>query len=95
MRKLCLMYKIVNNETPSYLHDLLPNRVNETSNYNLRNRHDFEIPFSRLCSFESSFLPSTLKIWNEIDLEIRSSPTLLQFKGHIKSIKFRSKISQM
>ena len=89
MRKLCLMYKIVNNESPSYLNDLLPNRVNETSKYNLRNRHDFEIPFSRLCSFESSFLPSTLKIWNELDIEIRSSPTLLQFKGHIKSIKIQ------
>ena len=45
--------------------------------------------FSRLCSFESSFLPSTLKIWNELDIEIRSSPTLLQFKGHIKSMKIQ------
>ena len=33
IRKLCLMYKIVNNDTPTYLNDLLPNRVNETNNY--------------------------------------------------------------
>ena len=30
IRKLCLMYKIVNNDTPTYLYDLLPNRINET-----------------------------------------------------------------
>ena len=86
VRKLCLMYKIVNNDTPTYLNDLLPNRVNETNNYNLRNRNNFEIPFTRLCSFESSFFPSTLKLWNELDLETRTAPTFLQFKAHIKSV---------
>ena len=80
------MYKIVNNDMPSYLKDLLPNRVNETNNYNLRNRNDFEIPSFRLCSFESSFFPSTLKLWNELDMEIRTDPTFVEFKGHTKSL---------
>ena len=86
IRKLCLMYKKVNNDTPTYLNELLPNRVNKTNNYKLRNRNNFEIPFSRLCSFESSFFPSTLKLWNELDLEIRTVPTFLQFKAHINSL---------
>ena len=42
-------------EAPSYLNDLLPNTVNAASNYNLRNRLNFEIPFARLCSYENSF----------------------------------------
>ena len=91
VRKLCLMNKIVNNDTPTYLNDLLPNRVNETNNYNLRNRNNFEIPFTRLCSFESSFFPSTLKLWNELDLETRTAPTFLQFKAHIKSVTNQAK----
>lgn len=85
-RKLVLMYKIINGEVPSYLTDLLPNRVNDTSTYNLRNRDDFIIPFSRLCSFESSFFPSTLKLWNELDIGIRMLPTISQFKSNIKII---------
>ena len=66
-RKLTLMYKIVNGAAPSYLIDLLPNRVNNINTYNLRNRNTFVIPFSRLSSYETSYFPSTLKIWNELD----------------------------
>ena len=57
-KKLSLMYKILNNEAPLYLSDLLPRRVEAASNYNLRNSQNFEIPFTRLCSFETSFFPS-------------------------------------
>ena len=62
MRKLTLMYKTVNNDAPSYLLDLLPNRVNETNIYNLRNNTDFVIPFTRLYSYESSFFSIDAKI---------------------------------
>ena len=37
IRKLTLMYKIVNGDASSYLIDLLPNRVNTITAYNLRN----------------------------------------------------------
>ena len=84
-KKLALMYKIVNNEAPSYLNDLLPNMVNAASNYNLRNRLNFEIPFARLCSYENSFFPSTLKLWNELPLNIRSSSSVSQFKANVRS----------
>ena len=79
------MYKIVNNEAPSYLNDLLPNTVNAASNYNLRNRLNFEIPFVRLCSYENSFFPSTLKLWNELPLNIRNSSSVSQFKANVRS----------
>ena len=45
-KKLNLMYKIINNDSPSYLVDLLPYRVQEISNYNLRSRENFDVPFS-------------------------------------------------
>ena len=73
-RKLTLMYRIENAK------DLMPNRV---SDYNLRNNQDFNIPFTRLCSFETSFFPSKLKLWNDLDPQIRCSPSLLQFKRAI------------
>ena len=84
-RKLTLIYKIVNNDASSYLRNLLPNRVDETSTYNLRNNNGFVIPFSRLCSYESSFFPSTLKLWNNLGTQVRTLPTLLQFRFNIKT----------
>ena len=80
------MYKIVNGDAPSYLIDLLPNRVNNITAYNLRNSNDFEIPFSRLCSYENSYFPSTLKLWNELDPQVRTLPTISRFKSNIKTI---------
>ena len=73
-------------EAPSYLNDLLPNTVIAVSNYNLRNRLNFEIPFARLCSYENSFFfPSTLKLWNELPLNIRNSSSVYQFKANVRS----------
>ena len=44
-KKLILMYKIIKNETPSYLNDLLPSLVNDVNNYNLRNNTNYELTF--------------------------------------------------
>ena len=59
------------------------------SNYNVRNSQDLEIPFARLCSFESSFFPSTLRLWNSTEESIRNAPTLSVFKSNIKKQPFR------
>ena len=77
------MYRIVNVDAPAYLTDLMPNRVSDVSNYNLTNNQEFIIPFTRSCFFETSFLSSTLKLWNDLDPQIRCSPSLLQFKWTI------------
>ena len=61
-----------------YLAEDLLDRVHAASNYNsncnLRNSQNFEIPFARLCSFQSSFFPSTLRLWNNTEESIRSAP---------------------
>ena len=78
------MYKIINNDSPSYFVDLLPYKVQEISNYNLRSRENFDVPFSRLCSYETSFIPSTLRLWNELDIDIRRSSTQNEFKSKLR-----------
>ena len=57
-KNLILMYKIIKNETPSYFYDLLPSLVNDVSNCNLRNNTNYDLPFCRLCSYETSYFPS-------------------------------------
>lgn len=83
-KKLSLMFKIINNEAPSYLTDLLPEQVSALSSYNLRNSQNFEVPFTRLCSYETSFIPSTLKLWNNLDIVTRSASSISQFKKCLK-----------
>ena len=78
------MYKIVTNEAPLCLSDLLPRRVAAASNYNLRNSQKFEIPFTSLCSFETSFFPSTIRLWNNLDNPTRNATSLLQFKRSLR-----------
>ena len=81
------MYKIINNEAPEYLTNLLPNRVGEQTHYHLRNNQNFEVPYSRLCSYENSFFPSTLRLWNDLDFATLNSSSLLEFKRKIKKIQ--------
>ena len=47
---------------------------------------NFEISFTRLGSYESSFMPSTLKLWNQLDVNIRNCESLSQFKKCIRII---------
>ena len=56
----------VNGQSPDYLQDLLPITVGQTNNYNLRNSKNFTIPPGRLSLYQSSFFPSTIRLWNNL-----------------------------
>ena len=79
-RKLCHFYKILNEKSPSYLFDLIPNlnRVRET-------RHSNNIPaiHTRHNYFKNSFFPSTISEWNNLDCKIRNSRNLSIFKKNL------------
>ena len=48
--------------------------------YNLRNQTDYSNPFNRLQLYRNSFFPSSIKLWNNLTPEIRSAPTVSNFK---------------
>ena len=62
VQKTLSFYKILNEESPAYLFDLIPNlnRVHET-------RHDY---------FKNSFFPSTISEWKKLDWKIRNPGNL-------------------
>jgi hypothetical protein len=74
VKNLTLFYKIYNNLAPEYLSDLIPPTVSETSNYYLRNSQNISQQANRLALLQQSFLPSTIKLWNTLDLNIREIP---------------------
>jgi hypothetical protein len=83
-RKLVLFYKITQGQCPEYLTDLMPPLVSESTNYNLRSSQNYTIPLSRLTLYQKSFFQSTLKLWNDLDLIIRNSPSVHIFKRKLK-----------
>lgn len=81
---LNLFYRIKNDLAPSYLKDLLPPQVFDLSEYPLRNSDNYVIPRFRLSLTNSSFLPSTLRNWNTLDLNVRNSSTYSVFKRAVR-----------
>ena len=63
-RKLCLFYKIVNNQSPSYLFDYIPStdRI-----YNTRNAANVPRIISKHNFFKNSYFTSTIIEWNKLD----------------------------
>jgi len=85
--KLIYYYKIVNGLTPHYLHDLLPPRVADISNYPLRNALNRSLVPARTMRYKQSFLPSTTVLWNTLPDSVRVSATLSTFKKSLNNIK--------
>ena len=83
-RKLCLFYKIHNNLVPQFSSDILSPMVRANTR-NLRNNDDYSLPRYRLESTEMSFSPSTIKLWNSLNYDLRHRYTFNQFKFALKS----------
>ena len=83
-RRLTLLYKIVNNLTPSYMTEPIP--LLQQSHYTLRNPDVIGRIRARTEKFKSSFYPSCLTEWNELDPEIRLAPSVTVFKKKLLSI---------
>ena len=84
-KKLLLFYKINNCLVPQYLCDLLPRSVGYSNSYNLRNSDNLVGPFCRLQTYRSSFIPSTINQWNDLNIATRDSKSVSQFKHLISN----------
>ena len=69
--KLKQFCKIKGGEAPNYMINLLPDRV-ANAHHNLRNSENIKLIKTRTETFRKSFLPSAIKLWNDIPLEERS-----------------------
>ena len=83
-RKLNIFYKIHSKLCPPYLFNCLPPVTSDVNNYNLRNNQNYVPPRCRLRTSASSFILSTVSLWNNLDISIRNSPTLSSFKNRVK-----------
>ena len=59
--KLVIFYKILNGLSPSYLSDLVPPLIQDTTHYNLRNSSDTQTLHANTNLYFNSFFPSTIR----------------------------------
>ena len=69
-KKLCCLYKIKNNEFPSYLAELIPS---EYHLYNTRNTRNITIFSCKNNAFKYSLFPWTTHEWIKLNFNIRTS----------------------
>lgn len=83
--KAVLVYKALNNFTPSYISDMLT-PTSETHKRTLRSSNDgsLAVPRSRTAIFDGSFTCSAPKLWNTLPESVRKSSSLNVFKRQAK-----------
>ena len=80
LHKLFLFFEMENGLAPLYLSDLIPPREGDVSNYPLRNSDHYVSVNTNTTSYANSFLPSTIKAWNNLPASIKSANTIGSFK---------------
>ena len=87
--QIVLLYKMVNHIVPQYL-SLLVSRPGQQQ-YNLRNSLNIPEIFGTNEMYRQSFLPSAVKVWNKLSLDIRQSTSVNSLKNKLNSIKCLNK----
>jgi hypothetical protein len=90
-QKHCLMYKIQKNLAPPYLIQACPPLVGEVSAYNLRNAENISLPSGKKTGYMNSFMQSSIRAWNKLDINTKGRGSLDSFKYHLKKSSCRKK----
>ena len=90
--KLTFMYRANNNLVPTYITDLIPPVIRETTNYPLRNQNNITTPYCRTELFKKSCIPSSISLWNSADDNLRNCPSIDSFKFNLKKESTLTKV---
>ena len=88
IHKLLQFYKMYHKLTPDYLSCLVPSSVHDIHGYNTRNANCVRNIVTRTAFYANSFLPSVIKLWNEIPVDIRNASI-----GVFKKYLMKNKVS--
>ena len=88
--KLIQLFKITHQISPPYLQSLLPAAVE--NRYNTRNSTNNSLPviYAKLSSTRNSFVPSSIKAWNNLPVGIRGATSFYIFKSCIVNMNKKS-----
>ena len=84
-QKLKFMCKATHGMVPSYISDIIPETVGETSRYYLRNRSYISSLPQRTSIFQKPCLSSSVNAWNALDNQFRNCQSYESFCYRIKN----------
>ena len=68
---------------PECLTSLVPFDVGDRNPYNLRNANNIQLIHSRTTLYYNSFLPSSIRLWNDLPSDIRNNASINSFKTYL------------
>lgn len=77
-------YKIANMLTPLYLAKVLSCMRRDLSQFSLRFDGNFSLLRCRITKCYVSYIPSAVKLWNDLSVDIRSPQSLIIFKLNLR-----------
>ena len=83
VNNLCVMHKMVHKHEPEYLHELLPDIINDDIHYDLRNKNNLREFLCRTEKYKNSFIPKTIKEWNNLPEDFKNQPNYDIFKRQL------------
>ena len=85
IHKLTYFYKLLDEKsnTPEFVKKLIPSLRHDTTNRLLRNAHHITQPHCHLESYKASFIPNTIKKWNQLPEETRTLRSVKSFRKAI------------
>ena len=89
IRRCALAFKRLNNKTPVYINDLLPRNSEIHDRQNRFSKLNLYCPrFNQITEGGRTFSVRTIKDWNNIDIKIRTAPSVNSFKRNLFIINF-------
>ena len=79
-RKLCCFYKILKDQSPKTIFNIISRLIRPSSTKNANNIPHFKVKHS---FFKNTFFPSIIIEWNKLDTVIQNTPTLNISKKNI------------
>ena len=83
-QKLKFMYKVSDNMAPSYIAEMIPPTVGDSTPYSLRNRANISMIPQRTAIFSQSCIPSSIAAWNNMPMHYRNSQSYDAFCYQVK-----------
>jgi hypothetical protein len=81
---------MVNGLTPPYLGNLLAPRQGQSGRYPTRREHSLIPIRAKSTKYYNSFIPSSVRKWNTLDITIKSATSLDSFKRTLKKSMFKN-----
>ena len=82
--RLCHFFNLRKTGAPPYLFAELP--TERTPHYGLRGKRDYDLPFSKTKRSSNTYCTNVLHEWNMLDVNVRNSATIAEFKRKLLTL---------